>query len=77
MRGMEWHNANPKNLVTITHYKMKKYTLTTTIILRFEAESQKKAEEIAENMSAVFEDSETAQHIDHDWIDWELNEVEQ
>ncbi len=20
---MEWHNANPKNLVTITHYKMK------------------------------------------------------
>jgi hypothetical protein len=23
VRGMEWHNANPKNLVTITHYKMK------------------------------------------------------
>jgi hypothetical protein len=56
---------------------MKKYTLTTTIILRFEAESQKKAEEMAENMSAIFEDSETAKHIDHDWIDWELNEVEE
>ena len=56
---------------------MKKYTLTTTIILRFEAESQKKAEEMAENMSAIFEDSETAKHIDHDWIDWDLNEVEE
>jgi hypothetical protein len=53
---------------------MKRYTVTLTINVHFEAKNEEAAELVAQEMDYDFIHPDTGEKMNQDLIDWELNQ---